>query len=197
MQRINVTIASETPYIMDAFATPEVLSPAHKGNTRRKELDDPREQCKDKVYLSSNHTTLIIPSSNMWNCLIAAGKFQKIGRRTLTTRDSSILPGIFILETFEIPLTDKKGKLLGPDSFEVDSRPVTNQTTGAKVLCHRPRINNWQATFSLLYDDKELSEPIVRQLIDDAGQRIGIGVMRRERKGLFGGFKVVQWQQEQ
>jgi hypothetical protein len=39
------------------------------------------------------------------------------------------------------------------------------------------------------------SEKIVRQLVDDAGQRIGLGDYRPARKGPFGRFKVVHWEQ--
>ncbi len=36
----------------------------------------------------------------------------------------------------------------------------------------------------------------IRQLVDDGGQRVGLGDFRPDRKGPFGKFKVVYWHVE-
>ena len=198
MQQIHVTLASTSAFIMDKMVVNgTALGPEKGANTRRKEMDLPRQQACPKVYLSQDGH-LMIPGTNLWSCLVSAGKFQKIGRSKLTTRDGSILPGILELEEEEVELRDPDtGAILDDDAWEVDSRPITNQVTKGKTIAHRPRIDNWKADVTLWYDPDEMSEGMVRQLVDDAGRRIGIGVMRREKKYLYGGFKVVLWEKGQ
>jgi hypothetical protein len=44
-----------------------------------------------------------------------------------------------------------------------------------------------------MVDSKGMSAELVRNLIDDAGSKVGIGDFRPERKGPFGRFKVTSW----
>jgi hypothetical protein len=80
-----------------------------------------------------------------------------------------------------------------PAEWEVDSRPIVNPSTKGRRLTHRPRFDRWRVTFTLEVDAAMFDPKFVRQLVDDAGTRIGLGDFRPDRKGPFGKFKVVRW----
>ena len=58
---------------------------------------------------------------------------------------------------------------------------------------HRPMFDDWKTTFDIEVFEGGFSEQLTRQLVDDAGMRIGIGDMRPEKKGPYGRFKVIKW----
>jgi hypothetical protein len=45
-------------------------------------------------------------------------------------------------------------------------------------------------------DDSVMSPELLREIIDAAGSRIGLGDFRPDRKGPFGKFVVVMWDRE-
>jgi hypothetical protein len=144
----------------------------------------PREQAKQKAYVDDKNN-LYIPGPNIYAAIIAAGKFHKYGKTKVTTNKTSLIPaGIFILDAV-IPLNTT--------NFEVDSRSVVIPPTGGRIMCHRPRLDNWKCTFDLEVDEQMFNEKFVRLLIDDAGKKIGVGDFRPEKKGPFGRFQVIKW----
>lgn len=61
-------------------------------------------------------------------------------------------------------------------------------------MCHRPRLDNWELSFTLDVDTEMFDAKIVRILVDDAGKKCGIGDYRPNRKGPFGKFFVKTWE---
>jgi hypothetical protein len=60
---------------------------------------------------------------------------------------------------------------------------------------HRPRFDEWGARFNLLIDDTQLAVETAHQLLNEAGQSIGIGDFRPEKRGPFGTFRVTSFQE--
>jgi len=60
---------------------------------------------------------------------------------------------------------------------------------------HRARLDSWKLKFTLEIDETMFGVSFVRQLVDDAGRRIGLGDYRPDRKGPFGKFVVIHWQE--
>ena len=81
----------------------------------------------------------------------------------------------------------------GTDKYEVDRRAVVNPSTGGRIVRTRPKLTTWQVQFALEYDDTLLSEKEVREILDNAGRRVGLLDFRPERKGPFGRFMVTAW----
>jgi hypothetical protein len=75
----------------------------------------------------------------------------------------------------------------------VDTRPVRIPTTGGRILCHRPCFNDWRLTCTLSIDPDLISLRLVRDVVDAAGKRIGLGDFRPDCKGPFGKFVVTSW----
>ncbi len=82
-----------------------------------------------------------------------------------------------------------------PCSWEVDSRAVVVPSTGGRIICHRPRLDQWKLKFVLILDTKMFSPKLVRTIVDDAGSTQGLGDFRPSRKGIFGRFVVTNWKE--
>ena len=83
---------------------------------------------------------------------------------------------------------------LGVKDYNIDSRPVVIRVTKGRIIRHRPRLETWSATFTITYDDELLTEDQLRQVVDDAGSRVGLLDFRPEKKGPFGRFIVTHWE---
>jgi hypothetical protein len=86
-----------------------------------------------------------------------------------------------------IPIKSKKG-------WSVDSRPVRIPSTGGRILAFRPIFFDWELDFTLELDTDIISLLLLRQIVDDAGKRVGLGDYRPDKKGPFGKYVVTKWQ---
>lgn len=183
--QIEVTIQGINPLLMNRF-TEENEVRVSNGTTAVHigSKGSPREQAEKKAY-KDDKGNLYIPGPNIYAAIIAAGRFHKSGKEKVTTKKTSLIPaGVFMLDTV-VPLNTK--------NFEVDSRSVVIPATGGRVMCYRPRLDNWTCVFHIEVDEEMFNEKFVRLLIDDAGKKIGLGDFRPERKGPFGRFVVKGW----
>jgi hypothetical protein len=185
---INVTIHGITPIIFDRFH--EGLLIKGPKSTGHAEEDAPREQAERKLYVDDKGIP-VFPADNLLSCIIDAGRFIKVGKRQLSTRDTTIVTGFLSIvgEPF-LPIQSNEG-------WRVDARGIVNAATKGRHVCYRPIFDDWSFDFTLDVDLTEVSEKTVRELIDRAGKNIGIGVMRPSRKGRYGQFKVVCWNCEE
>jgi len=178
--RIKVTIKGKTPLLMCAFLESKLES----GNRIRDKNATPREMAETFTYRDKKGD-LCIPGVCIFACIIEGGKFSKIGKSKITTQKSSLIPSGVSLEEENCSLGTKK--------FEVDSRSAVVPATGGRIMVHRPRLDEWQVTFTLNIDEKEFSEKDVRKFINDAGNKCGLLSYRPSHKGWFGKFDVTHW----
>ncbi len=185
--QIKVTIQGVTPLLMNRFTEQNEikvssgLSGVHVGGKPA-----PREQAKQKAYMDEEGN-LFLPGPNLFSCLIQAGTFHKSGKSKVTTMKSSLIPAGMCVMDIVCPLNSTE--------FEVDSRSVVIPSTGGRIMCHRPRLDKWSLSFTLDIDTEMFSPQFVRLLVDDAGRKIGLGDFRPARKGPFGKFVVVGWEE--
>jgi hypothetical protein len=135
-----------------------------------------------------------VPGPNIFACLINAGKFHKVGKTKVTTQKSSLVPAGISINEIVLPVSDGNGG--GAATWEVDSRSVVIPSTGGRIMCHRPRVDEWGLSFSLDVDTELFQPAFVRKLMDDAGKKCGLGDYRPDRKGPFGKFVVTSWVEE-
>lgn len=178
---IQIEITGVTPLLMNRFNIEE------EGMKREKNLS-PREAAK-RVCYEDEEGKLYYPTTNIYACLIEAGKFHKDGKIKVTTARSSLIPAGVMIEGQYIFF--KK-----PESWEVDSRAVVVPSTGGRIVCHRPRLDEWCLEFTLTVDVKMFSPKFIRTLVDDAGNKVGLGDFRPSRKGIYGRFCVTNWKEE-
>lgn len=190
--KINVTIQGITPLIMNRFT--EAAEVAVSGGTSvsfRGDKGTPRDQAEAKRYADqAGH--LFIPGPNIFACIIAAGTFHKAGKSKLTTMKTSLIPAGLMVDDLVCNLTNADGEML--TDWEVDSRSVVIPSTGGRIMCHRPRVDEWHTSFTLDVDGTMFSPALVRAVVDDAGKKVGLGDFRPARKGPFGRFVVSKWE---
>jgi len=189
MKHINVTIEGTTPLLCNRF-TDEAQMAATNG-TRATAVGDkgsPKQQAEPKLYLGHAGRP-VIPQPNLFRCIIDGGKFFRNGRSKVTTQKSSLIPACAEIEGMEIPIEHK-------EPWTVDTRPVRIPSTGGRILCHRPCFHDWKLSFMLKVDTEMISLKLMRDIVDAAGKRVGLGDFRPDCKGPFGKFVVTRWEED-
>lgn len=177
--KIYVKIEGITPILFNRFCEEEYMLKSPKNKNLL-----PREEAEKTLY-KNKAAIIYIPAINIFSCIISAGIYHKLGKNKVTTQKSSLIPAG--LQVMEIECS------LNTSDFEVDSRSVVVPATGGRIMKHRARLDEWETEFHLIIDETIFDERFVRQLIDDAGMKCGLGDFRPNRKGLFGKFKVTEW----
>lgn len=190
--KINVTIEGVAPLLMNRFTeASEVQVSGGTAVTFRGHKGTPREQAEPKRYADEDGA-LYIPGTNLFACIIAAGTFHKAGKSKITTMKTSLIPAGMLVNDLVCPIHDRDGKPV--TEWEVDSRSVVIPSTGGRIMCHRPRVDEWLCTFEIEIDTGMFPPALIRSIIDDAGKKIGLGDYRPARKGPFGRFVVSKWE---
>ena len=180
--KLHIEITGVTSLLMHRFNLDEQESKVKDKNLT------PREAARKVCYLDDDEK-LFLPTTNIYACIIEAGKFHKDGKVKVTTARSSLIPAGVMIEGETVPFKT-------PETWEVDSRAVVVPSTGGRVVSHRPRLDNWCLDFTLLLDTKMFSPKFLRMIVDDAGSKVGLGDFRPARKGIFGRFVVTSWKEE-
>jgi hypothetical protein len=142
----------------------------------------PKEQAEIAAYRHPKNKKLFVPSENLWAALVGGAVFVKgKGRASLQKVAAACLQ---VYPPY----------LLLPDKeYDVDSRAVRMPATRGTVIRHRPRIDEWELEFELIFDQSLLSESQARDVVDNAGARVGLLDFRPATKGPFGRFIVTRW----
>lgn len=172
-QKIQVTLRGKTPLLMHAF--PMVPIEAVEKKT-------PAEQAEYAAYRDPETGELYLPGIAIQRALINGATYSKgKGRASLQKPAAACL------------MINPERCSLGVKDFEVDSRPVVVPATKGRIMRHRPRLNQWECSFELEYDDTLLTESEVRRIMDDTCERVGFLDFRPEKKGPFGRGMVTSW----
>jgi hypothetical protein len=191
MKRVEVAVRDVTPLLMNRMTDEHLLALHTKEKRKFTAPKEPREAAALKVYQTRDGQPYL-PTENFMACLIAAGVYIKLdGKRQMSTAKSTLLPGFLTVENPYLPLTNGDGR---PAAWEVDMRQGRNPNGGEAVCVVRPWFDVWSLAASVLIDADSISENLIRELVDMAGSRIGLGDFRPQRRGIFGKFKVVHWQ---
>ena len=79
--------------------------------------------------------------------------------------------------------------------YTLDIRTVVIQK--ARVVKGRPKIEKWKLSFELKYNEKMIGDSlIIKDILEEAGERVGILDFRPQKLGSFGMFKVTKWQEK-
>jgi len=85
---------------------------------------------------------------------------------------------------------------LGTDEYTIDSRSVVMPSTKGRVMRYRPRFDEWNIQATIGFDPALVTEKQLREIVDNAGSRVGILDWRPDRKGPMGRFVVTSWEAE-
>ena len=174
VKSVACTIKGTSPLLMHAYP---MVSPPDGW-----EKWSPEQQAKVDEYRDPDTGELYVPGVNIQCCLVEAAVYSKgKGRASLQKPVAACA------------LVSPERCPLGVKDYRVDSRPVVIPSTKGRVMRHRPRLDEWQLSFVIEYDDELLSETELRKVVDDAGKRVGLLDFRPAKKGPFGRFMVTAW----
>jgi hypothetical protein len=187
MQLVSVEIKGVTPYLMHRFS--DEASVETSTRRIRAEKVDPREEAERVAYKAPDGTyyfsSLAIIGSM---CQAGTNHKQKGSRKSLRF----VVPCAIRLTTDTIIMRNGDGK--PAKSFEVDARPITIPATKGRIMRYRPRFNDWSAAFEFNLNEKLLGVDDAHLLLNEAGEQIGIGDFRPEKRGPFGIFRVTKFE---
>lgn len=187
MKTIEVEIRGTSPLLIHRFSEDSEQAKS----TRRTMIKqrDPREEATKAAYIAPDGT-FYFSAFSIPNSMGNAGSNHKMRGSRKSLR--FIVPSAVRVTNEAITILNCDGPAKG---FEVDARPVTIPATKGRIMRYRPRFDNWGAKFNLILDDSTLDIETAHQLLNEAGQFIGIGDFRPEKRGPFGCFRVVSFQE--
>ncbi len=175
-KKVQVTIRGISALLMHAFPLEPLVAPEKK---------PPEEQAEHAAYRDPDTEQLYIPGVNLQRALVAGATYSKgKGRATLQKPVAACV------------IVNPERILLGVKEFAIDSRRVVIKATLGSIIRHRPRLNTWEVSFEIEFDDNMLTENEVKTILDDTGKRVGLLDFRPEKKGPFGRFMVTHWEVE-
>ena len=179
-KKIDVEIKGLTPLLMNRL-NPETLKSKSK---MKMQAYSTVTDAANSAYIAEidGVKQLYIPQECVQSMIINTSKQYRIRRVSL----SSLLAGTMHVEPEKIPL--------GTDQYEVDERAVVIQSM--RVLKGRAKLSKWSAKFQLVYNARWLPEGIeatLKEILEDAGVRMGLLDYRPQHKGWFGTFAVVSF----
>jgi hypothetical protein len=182
MKKIQVVLEGTGEGLLMHSAQGMVMEKAKKNPAKNY---DPEEDA-EKVAYRNKEGQLMIPARCVKAAMLNAASWYKFGKKSA----KPILAGCTRIEPFELVLTDLKGKAL--KNYEIDLRPVVVQR--ARIIRARPKIKEWQLSFDIMYNEELIGTPeLIKQILEESGQRIGLLDNRPQKYGENGTFKVVKF----
>lgn len=188
MKTVQVEIRGITPLLIHRFG--EEAEVAKKTRRVETKTRDPREEARKAAYVAQDGS-FFFNAFAIPNCMGNAGSSHKATGTRKSLR--FVVPSAVRMDADTVTIMNGKG---AAKDFEVDARPVTIPATKGRIMRYRPRFNEWGAKFVLHVDDELLSPEMAHQLLNEAGQSIGIGDFRPEKRGPFGRFRVTEWNEQ-
>lgn len=166
MLKYKVLCVGVSPLLMNP-ATDELLDQLDGGAGARKPKitdEDPKAKAEKKI-IKSDTGQIGVPSEYMFACLVEAGRLIKIdSRRSISTKDSTLLPSFLVIEDTFLPFENQEAK------WEVDRRRGMLDNAGKKtaVCITRPKFKEWSFVLDLSVDEKEIAVDKIKNLVEKA-----------------------------
>jgi hypothetical protein len=190
MKQVMVTFSGVSPLLMNP-ATDDLLDQLFGGAGARKPKDPTMTMDKAAAgkVIRNEDGIIGIPALYLFSCLVEAGRQVKIdSKRAISTKDSSLLPSFLTIEEFFLPFVDQGVE------WKTDKRRGKLPKDGTAVCIVRPRFEKWSFGVTFAIDENAVAMEKVRDLVDRAGNSVGLGDFRPACRGPFGRFKVVEWE---
>lgn len=183
MKKIEIEIEGTSPLLMHSCEN-MMQQTATKNPAKNYNPEDDAE----KVAYRNKKKELIVPSRCLKAAILNAASWYKFGKKSA----KPIIAGCTRIEPYDINLTDEKGKMV--KDYKIDMRPVVVQRS--RIIRARPRLDEWKLKFYIIYNDDMIGDTsIIRSIVEEAGQRIGILDNRPQKYGENGTFKVTSFKE--
>jgi hypothetical protein len=145
---------------------------------------DPVSEAESRAYRMKDGT-LYVPAEAIKGCLVNAASYKKFGKYSA----KPIIAGCVQILPQQISLKTKE--------YDIDERTVVIRGHG-RVIRARPTVEKWKVSFELEYDAGFIAAGnLIREILEEGGQRIGIMDFRPAKLGSFGMFKVSRWDEQE
>lgn len=190
MNTIWVEVAGTHPLLMH---NGQMANPLNKYAKELKKLTAKRQKTEDdyiammrvefmgSLYYDKAHG-VYLPTLNMEGCIRDGGKIKKRGTQV---QQSVTCADLYIPLVYSGPRTPEQ--LWDMEEFR-DVRAVKLNGKSTTMRC-RPIFREWSAQFTLNFFADVIDPGAIREALDDAGRRIGIGDYHYR----FGKFEVTGW----
>ncbi|KKN65859.1 hypothetical protein LCGC14_0477950 [marine sediment metagenome] len=182
MKKIKVEIKGETPLLMNnpASMIEEAVGNVKKAVRMKTRTRAEVEKEADKLAYKKSNGELYISSEAIKGSLVGASSWKKIGKYSA----KPIIAGGVQIVPSQVGLGIKK--------YSLDIRTVVIQRN--RVVKVRPKIDNWKVSFEIEYDETLIGNPeIIKEILEEAGKRVGLLDFRPQKTGNFGKFKITKW----
>ena len=188
---VECWLQGTTPLLQNR-ATEEALGGGGTRQNTVSERPDPRDVCEAALYRLPGSKQIGIPGGAFARMLREAGGSHKAKGSRKSLKYLVPAAALVLDDLCGLYLNDRKTPI---SDFEVDSRPVTIPATKGRIMRHRARFNEWSTKVNLRINDQILTEDVMRKLMSEGLQQIGLGDFRPERGGPFGTSDLVEWRQ--
>lgn len=160
------------------------------------------KEAAERIY-RDNQGRIGFPRKWIYGCLVNAGTKVPFRGRTNVTNSkggTQLYSFLWVLDTFCVLTNIQKGIQNGKkekDYWEVSfERCPQSQNKGGKggsVAVVRPEFPEWEAEFTIKYNEKRVHEDVVKKLLEEGGLNEGFGSGRPNRGLNHGQFEVVEF----
>ena len=182
MKNIEVEVTGISPLLQHRFPMEDSDQQSTAKNRKQKEDD------VEKSLYRLEDGTIYQPCEHFISSLKKAGAKYQIPGQGKATYKNLIGSGAVIITPDAIPHKHQE--------FVIDARPVVIAATKGRIVRRRPMLRKWSLNFQIEFDEDEISAATIKDLLEYAGRRVGIGDFRPERGGHFGRFMVSKFKQK-
>lgn len=176
---VEVEVKGTTPLLMNRF-----LDKSIDTKSKRRTGSQPELEIEDKLYLYDGRPH--IPAVYFKNAITEASKQFKITGKGKSTFSKLAGSTVEVGPEF-IPIL--------PGKYEAFRISAVNPMTKGRMMVTRPRFNDWRAKFQIILNDEGLPLETMNEIIQHAGNYVGVGDWRPDKKGMFGKFMITSFQE--
>lgn len=190
MKKYNVVIKGKTPYMQHRMDDKSL----EEWEKNRGRIIERPEVSKEDIMRAEYHAyksgdDYFIPSDHVRGALIGAGSFLKSKVGNAKKSMKNVVAAMFFVYPQELPILNL-ALMEKVKEFSIDKRSAVNKNIKARIITIRPRWDDWATEFTLEIDNDTITKETVRELIQYAGNYVGIGSFRPTANGMFGRFEV-------
>lgn len=182
MKKFEVVVKGIVPLLQARHLSPteeQEIRNLSDSKTKKKAVTD-QEQFELHAYRTEKNK--FYQPSEMFEAAMtkAAVNFRMEGKKTY----KDVMNGGVIISPIEIVHKNQK--------FAMDARWGKNPTTRGAVWVVRPKVDDWELSFTLdLLQDERVAPETLKQILEYAGLYVGIGAWRPK----YGRFQVIKFQE--
>ena len=183
MKKYKIKIEGVTPYMQHRMDDVKL----EQWEKNRKQIIERSDVAKEDQVRAEFHSYndkygFFIPAEHIRGALINAGAMVKFKVGNARKSMKNIVAGMFFIDEPKLRLSK---------NYVIDKRSAVNRNIKARVISIRPKWEDWNAEFTLAIDNETITQETIKEIVENAGNYIGIGSFRPQCNGMFGRFKIV------